>query len=247
VTVAERLRAAVAGGGQGLRGRRLWYLVAAVVVVLVLVGVLIGVFASGSGGGSGEHAKAKTGASRGTAAGSHSPEGATTSGSPAASASASAAASATPTGGVVPAGFHRYADPTGFSIAVPDGWQISHDGHLLYVRDPNDSGRYLMVDQSDQPKPDPVADWTQQESQRKDGWPDYQRIKIVAVPYFEKAADWEFTYAGDGGVRLHVVNRGVVTSPHQAYGLYWQAPDSEWQADLPQYWNVFTSTLIPAS
>jgi serine/threonine protein kinase len=244
VTVAERLRAAVAAGGQGLRGRRLWYVVAAAVAVLVLVGVLIGVFSSGSGNGSHPRAKAGTGAGARGTTGTHSPESAKTSASPPASPSASAAAS--PSGPVVPAGFHLYKDPTGFSIAVPDGWQLSHDGHLLYVRDPNDSNRYLMVDQSDQPKSDPVADWTQQESERSGGWPGYQRIKIVAVSYFEKAADWEFTYTGDGGATVHVVNRGVVTSPHQAYGLYWQAPNSEWQADLP-YWNTFTSTLVPAS
>jgi serine/threonine protein kinase len=244
VTVAERLRAAVAAGGQGLRGRRLWYVVAAAVAVLVLVGVLIGVFSSGSGNGSHPKAKAGTGAGGRGTTGTHPPESAKTSASPPASPSASAAAS--PSGPVVPAGFHLYKDPTGFSIAVPDGWQLSHDGHLLYVRDPNDSNRYLMVDQSDEPKSDPVADWTQQESERSGGWPGYQRIKIVAVSYFEKAADWEFTYTGDGGATVHVVNRGVVTSPHQAYGLYWQAPNSEWQADLP-YWNTFTSTLVPAS
>jgi hypothetical protein len=216
-----------------------------VVAVLVLVGVLIGVFSSGSGSGSKDGSGRRAAGAANSHSHSPSPESARSTASATPTPTASAVTSPSAAGPTVPAGFHLYADPTGFSIAVPDGWQITHDGHLLYVRDPN-STRYLMVDQSDQPKSDPVADWTEQESERRDGWPDYQRIKIVAVPYFLKAADWEFTYAGDGGVRTHVINRGVVTSPHQAYGLYWSAPDPEWQADLT-YWTTFTTTLKPAT
>ncbi len=223
------------------RRRRLWYVTAATALVLV-VGVVLVVRAvqqddnTGSGsnpaaGGAGRNSAASTPSAKATGTSSASP-----SGSPSRTSDPSTAA------GML-AGFHRYRDPSGFTIGVPDGWNISHDGRLLYVRDP-DSSRYLMVDQTDQPKSDPVADWKQQESQRKGGWSDYRRVTIHPVDYFIKAADWEFTYAGDNG-RVHVVNRGVVTSSHKAYGLYWTTPDARWRGDL-HYWNTFTRTLHPA-
>jgi hypothetical protein len=144
----------------------------------------------------------------------------------------------------VPAGFTRHTDQTGFSLAVPSGWTVRRDGQRVYFREPGGS-RFLLIDQSDQPKADPVADWRQQEQARRDGYADYRRIRIEAVDYFQKAADWEFTYATNGG-RQHVLNRGVVTSAHQAYGIYWSTPDSQWDASR-QLFRTFTSSFRPAS
>ncbi|MGA8115094.1 MAG: serine/threonine protein kinase, partial [Actinocatenispora sp.] len=225
----------------GSRRRMLWY-VAALVVLVVVAGTLIGrQLLSPDESTDPRH--------RDAGAGTHTPGGhpGTThsaASSPAASSPDVTSPPASPRSDV-PAGFHRYHDRTGFSLAVPDGWSIEHDAQLLYVRDPH-SSRYLMVDQTDQPKSDPVADWTRQEASRRSGWPGYHRIGIHSVDYFRTAADWEFTYDGDGGRRVHALNRGVVTGDHQAYGLFWSAPDSEWQSDL-RYWHTFTATLHPAS
>jgi eukaryotic-like serine/threonine-protein kinase len=148
-------------------------------------------------------------------------------------------ASATGTG--LPQGWHRYRDYTGFSVAVPDGWTTYRRGSIVYFRDPNGS-RLLGVDQTGQPQPDPVADWTGKEGYRvaHGDFPGYQRIRIAPVDYFTKAADWEFTYTSRGR-RVHVVNRGVITSPHQAYGFWWQTPDSDWAANLANFRIVTTS------
>src|SRR5439155_1115484 len=83
----------------------------------------------------------------------------------------------------------------------------------------------------DQPKPDPVADWRTQEAYRvaHGDFPGYHRIRIAPVSYFVKAADWEFSYTRRGA-RTRVVNRGFITSAHQAYGLWWQVPDDAWAA-----------------
>jgi eukaryotic-like serine/threonine-protein kinase len=95
---------------------------------------------------------------------------------------------------------------TGFSIGVPQGWQISHVGHYVYVRDPANSGVFLLIDQSDHPKPDPLADWQQQ-----------------------KAAEWEFTYDRNG-VLVHILNRNVLANPRHAYALYWSTQENDWNA-----------------
>jgi hypothetical protein len=145
--------------------------------------------------------------------------------------------------GSVPAGFERHTDASGFSVAIPTGWTMQREGAHIYFREPGGS-RFLLVDQTDQPKADPVADWREQEAARKDGYADYQRIRIEPVDYFEKAADWEFTYSTSSGPR-HVLIRGVVTSAHQAYGLYWSTPDSRWNESLPLY-RTITATFRPA-
>ena len=144
----------------------------------------------------------------------------------------------------VPAGFERHRDPTGFSVAVPEGWRSERDSGQVYFREPSGPG-LLIVDQTDRPKADPVADWGHQEAARRSGYADYHRIRIEAVDYFGKAADWEFTYAARSG-RQHVLIRGVVASAKQAYGIYWSTPDDRWEENLPVLRTIF-ETFQPAS
>ena len=133
---------------------------------------------------------------------------------------------------VLPAGWHMYVDVTGFSVAVPVSWTVSRKGSIVYFDEPG-PGRLLGVDQTDEPQWDPVADWRGKESYRvaRGDFPSYRRVRLEAVDYFLKAADWEFTYVRDG-VRLHVNNRGFITSQHQAYGMWWSTPDSQWERYL---------------
>jgi hypothetical protein len=112
---------------------------------------------------------------------------------------------------------------------------------MVYFREPHDS-RQLGIDQRTDPQWNPVADWTSQEQYRVShgDFPAYQRIHILPVDYFLKAADWEFRYTA-GGVRMHVLNRGAITSAHQAYGFWWQTPDAQWNASLPYLRTVMAS------
>jgi eukaryotic-like serine/threonine-protein kinase len=164
------------------------------------------------------------------------------------SGSASASASASPgTGsGAIPAGFYRFTNSTGFSIGVPDGWQISHVGHYVYITDPDNGGIYLLIDQSDNPKPDPLADWEQQQANRESSYPDYHLLRLESVnyPQAEKAADWEFTY-DKNGVPVHVLNRNILANAHHAYALYWSTPESDWNAYF-HYFQAFAATFRPA-
>ena len=162
--------------------------------------------------------------------------------------SSSSSATATPgTGnGALPAGFYRFTNSTGFSIGVPDGWQISHVGHYVYITDPNNGGIFLLIDQSDNPKPDPLADWEQQQANRESSYQDYHLIRLQSVDYpqAEKAADWEFTY-DKNGVPVHVLNRNILANAHHAYALYWSTPESDWNAYF-RYFQAFAATFRPA-
>jgi len=209
---------------QAARTRRRWLLgLAAVTAVAAVITALV--LALSPGPGPGRHGSPPASASAGgTAAAGH-------------------AATASPT--ALPAGYHRYHDPSGFSITMPAGWRVSHQGHLVYLR-PAVGDAFLLIDQSDHPKPDPLADWQQQEAARAGSYPGYHRIRLVAVSYpqAEKAADWEFTYY-QSGVLTHVLNRNVLANAHHAYALYWSTPASQWTADRPIFTN-FARTFQPA-
>ena len=135
---------------------------------------------------------------------------------------------------------------TGFSIAVPNGWRVSHQGHYVYLLPPS-GAEFLLIDQSDHPQPNPLRDWQQQEANRESTYPGYHRIRLESVryPQAEKAADWEFTYYHQG-VLTHVLNRNILANSHHAYALYWSTPESEWG----QGWHIFkvlAQTFRPAS
>jgi eukaryotic-like serine/threonine-protein kinase len=176
--------------------------------------------------------------------------------SPAASPSSSAASapsrpsSAAPGSGggssLLPAGYYRFTNSTGFSIGVPAGWQISHVGHYVYIRDPADSAIFLLIDQSDHPKPNPLADWEQQAAYRQGTYPGYHLIRLQSVryPQAEKAADWEFIYDRNGQA-VQVLNRNVLANAAHAYALYWSTPQSEWAADY-HFFQAFAGTFRPA-
>jgi hypothetical protein len=168
---------------------------------------------------------------------------------PASPHSSSPAATAPPpdfgTAAPVPAGYRTYRDPTGFSIAMPDGWKVSHQDGDVYLTPPS-GGAFLLIDQSDHPLPDPLANWQQQEANRRSTYSGYHRVRLVAVDYpqAEKAADWEFTYFR-GGVLTHVLNRNVLANARHAYALYWSTPQAEWASQLPVF-TVLARTFQPA-
>jgi hypothetical protein len=130
---------------------------------------------------------------------------------------------------------------------VPAGWPISHVGEDVYIRDPSDSGVFLLIDQSDQPQPNALADWKQQAASRQGSYPDYHLLRLQSVSYAqaEQAADWEFTYDRDG-VPVHILNRNVLANASHAYALYWSTPDSDWTADY-HYFQAFATTFRPAA
>ncbi|GGL08580.1 hypothetical protein GCM10012284_48980 [Mangrovihabitans endophyticus] len=135
-------------------------------------------------------------------------------------------------GGVeLPDGWYFYKDGTGFSVPVPRGWRVSHRGSEVWFTDNSGKGRLLIVDQTRDPKPDPVQDWTKQEAQRSGGYRDYRLLGIRGVAYWDKAADWEFLRTSDRGNRLHVVKRGFITAPDQAYGISWSTSADDWDAN----------------
>ncbi len=170
------------------------------------------------------------------------PSAGTSAAAPPAGALSSAAAPQLTPGAQLPPGWSYRRDSTGFTVAVPDGWTSFRRDGIVYYRDPQ-GGRLLGIDQTDQPKLDPVADWESQAAHRvaAGDFPNYRLVGIRPVDFHVKAADWEFTYTS-GGRRLHVINRGAVFNSHQAYGFYWETSDDQWQANLANF-ELITKTF----
>jgi hypothetical protein len=151
----------------------------------------------------------------------------------------------TPPGFVLPVGWRMRDDGTGFQVPVPDGWELTRDGDGRARWSEPNGNRFLLIDQTRNPKPDPRQDWLTNERYRKPGYNDYRRVQIKTVRYWDSAADWEFTYTSNGGTRLHVLNRGFVTAEDQAYSIYWSTPDTQWQSSRDDL-NVILEGFKPA-
>ena len=230
------------GGPRRVRG--LWAALIAVLGTAVVLAAVASAVSRTSGHPLAQHPPKPTAGSSVRASASASAPASTPSSTTPAPASSPAASR----GGAsaVPSGYYRFTNSTGFSIGVPLGWQIQHVGHYVYIRDPADGGIFLLIDQSDQPKPNPLADWQQQAAARQSSYPGYHLIRLAAVSYpqAEKAADWEFTYDRNG-VEVEVLNRNVLANAQHAYALYWTTPVSDWNAYY-HYFQVFAATFQPA-
>ncbi|MGC4838562.1 protein kinase domain-containing protein [Micromonospora vinacea] len=153
-----------------------------------------------------------------------------TSGAP--SPSASATPSVDPN--ALPAGWKLHRDPAGFALPLPDGWVRSQvNGNTVVFNQSNGPGK-LLVQWTPSPKKDAVADWREQEPNRKRLVNNYQNLGIVACDFWKTCGDWEWLETRDGQ-RIHVRNRGFVTAKNRGYALRWEIAAKDWQANLPNF------------
>ena len=142
----------------------------------------------------------------------------------------------------VPAGFESYTDPSGFTVAVPQGWTREQNGTAVDFDDPA-SAAFLRIDQTNNPKDDPVADWERQEQSMQARYDSYERVRIEQVDYRGwPAADWEFVL----GPSAHVLNRGFVTDDDHGYALYLSSPEAQWNDNL-RVFQTAAETFRPAT
>ena len=136
-------------------------------------------------------------------------------------------------------------DLTGFQVPVPRSWQVYRKGTEVYFQENGGQYRLLIVDQTRRPQPDPVADWTAKERERRGTYRSYERIRIDEVGFWKKAADWEFRRNSDSGNRLHVLKRGFITADDQAYGITWSTSEDDW-GDNRENLDLIFERFVPA-
>ncbi|MFD9063666.1 serine/threonine-protein kinase [Kitasatospora purpeofusca] len=254
VTSEWTLGATQAAGADPRTGRRRLAVATAVVVLLLIAGLIVLLQAfGGSDDGSPEGARgtapvaAVTGGGTDSAAPATAPESTgpgeaaapapteapaavpTPTPTPTPSATPTPTPTPTPTGAVVPAGYHEYKDPSGFSIVLPDWLQPT--GSDANRRTFKGNGSTLRVEWTTTPGASALADWQASEPGLRGQVSNYQRVQLQSVAYREwtNAADWEWT---NGTPRTHSLNRGFVTGSPAKYGyaIYWTTPDADWSA-----------------
>jgi hypothetical protein len=227
-------------------------IVAAVVAAIVAAGLIIDAVRDDTRT-SNNNAASATSAPAATPGGASpsvsTPDASTTTGAPSPAGSPQGPGSGGPGRFTLPAGFHWYTDPEyKWSIAVPDGWTESRDrGYpsMIYFTEPTTPRRRLGVDRASNPKPDPVADWTNLETTRvRNGdFPGYTRVRLVKVDYFRAAADWVYSYNGTSG-RLQVCNRGFVVNDNLAHAIFWLTPAAQWDENISN-WELIVASFQP--
>ena len=103
-------------------------------------------------------------------------------------------------------------------------------------------GRFLLVDQTTEPKDDPLTDCSANEPSVADRLSGYERISLDRVEYGWNTADWE-SWDGRNG-QIHA-QPNVRASDARAYALYWSTPESEW-ADSRGMFDVIAHSFQPA-
>ncbi|MER7750419.1 serine/threonine-protein kinase [Kitasatospora sp. NPDC097643] len=146
----------------------------------------------------------------------------------------------TASGAPVPAGYHEYKDPSGFSVVLPDWLQPA--GSEATRRTFKGNGSVLKIEWTTTPGASALADWQDAEPGLRAQVSNYQRINLASVNYrqWPNAADWEWT---NGTPKTHSLNRGFVTGnpANHGYAIYWITPDADWNSQAQARDTVFAS------
>ncbi|AXV07380.1 Serine/threonine protein kinase [Euzebya pacifica] len=146
--------------------------------------------------------------------------------------------------GTVPEGWQTH-QPEGapYTVAHPADWVVEPSGGTLTdITDPNGPA-YLRLDWTDDPAPDPVADWEAYEQDFAAAHPGYERLRLEPTTFNgEPAAIWEYRYGGGNGT-LHAYNLNVSGSDY-GYALNFQTSESRWADDVALFEGFTASYAI---
>ena len=146
--------------------------------------------------------------------------------------------------GAVPDGWHEYKHSSGFSIALPKGWNVDGRGNGE-VRFRGDAHTYLEVHHTSSPESDALKVWRRDVPGMSRNFPGYKLVEIREVKDFWKtAADWEFTF-GDSRFRSRVIDRGFVTDKNNGYALLYKTQDKDWKKKKKLF-ETMAATFKPA-
>jgi hypothetical protein len=142
-------------------------------------------------------------------------------------------------------GWVWYRDPTGYRVAVPEGWLAYGGGPAgRCFREPGDT-RWMGV--MPWTGGDPMAHVTAREQRVLAASPapsGYRRVRLQALDYYEGAAEWEFTFQLPTGVRMHGEARDFLVAPERGYTIVWCTRDFDWQPNLDNSRVVMASFAV---
>nr|WP_309232058.1 ricin-type beta-trefoil lectin domain protein [Micromonospora tarensis] len=128
-----------------------------------------------------------------------------------------------------PAGWRYYRDDPRFLVPVPDGWRVRRDGERAEFREP-DGSRVLIVDELRAVPADLVAELRDREATERPRHADFHRVRLAALRYQLRAAEWEWTQTDPDGTPTRTVSRVFVGHNGHAYSIDWTTSAAEWSA-----------------
>ncbi|MER7790051.1 serine/threonine-protein kinase [Streptomyces sp. NPDC097640] len=158
-------------------------------------------------------------------------------------------ASASPTYKIppLPDGYHRVElKEFGVSLPVPNDWTRQPDNSSQSTVDSTQEVRFLdssqkarlMVNVIDPAGPDHVEHFEGLETQLKQEYPVFQRMRLSETKYRGlPGAIWEFKFQGRERW-YRAIDLGFGKEGGKAYALYLSAPADEWETYLPVFQNV---------
>ncbi|MFI1760492.1 serine/threonine protein kinase [Streptomyces sp. NPDC020800] len=170
--------------------------------------------------------------------------------SPSAGAGPGASPTSSPT---LPAGYHRYTAPEGFSVALPGGWKrlatargTDHAYRVTFGT--SGTSPTLAVTYSERVGPDPAAVWRDDVEPGLEQLPGYQRVGTIRATTYQghKAADLEWL-SGTGGAQEHTLGRGFLLGGHRGFSLRFTTPAGAWNDAANRLaLKTFLATFGPA-
>jgi hypothetical protein len=129
----------------------------------------------------------------------------------------------------LPAGWVWFRDPTGFTLALPAGWQRSMSGTVVCFEDPGSDAAFT-VDSAALVTRKPLTYFQSQEKTAK--LPGYQRISMDNLLLRRGGADWEYTWQPDSDTTQHVRRVLLAVTDSRSYLLKWTTSDAAWSRNV---------------
>ncbi|MEU4624708.1 serine/threonine-protein kinase [Actinoplanes sp. NPDC023801] len=132
----------------------------------------------------------------------------------------------------LPGGWVWFRDATGFTLALPAGWQRSISGNDVCFTDPS-GRRAFTVNVAPIATRRPLDYWQGRERAElaRGDLPGYRRISMGLLLLGRGGADWEYTWRpGSDSVR-HERRVLVAVDDRRSYLLRWAVADTDWAAN----------------
>lgn len=125
------------------------------------------------------------------------------------------------------AGWRYHRDDPRFLVPVPDGWRSQRVGEGVEFRESGGSRQFVL----DELRPIPadlVAGLRTREKSERQRYGNYRRVRLAALNYQVRAAEWEWTYTDANGTPMRATSRAFVDRNGHAYTIGWTTSDAEW-------------------
>lgn len=148
------------------------------------------------------------------------------------------------TGGGVPDGYHRVADPMGFSFAVPDGWSregVKRGTQVMYGG-PTGVERLQVgvIANAGYTSYENFVNLERTARRVNDG---YRRIRLEPNTFQgREGAVWEYTYVDDAGRTIRALDQGYVAGNGTEYAIFAVGREDAWAEGFRQTHQVALDT-----